>query len=89
MRISVIAVTVARDRHHPFDRLPRQRKPQPVAVLQQLSAVMPNRPPVDFRVPSRYRCGAMNVVKATRQFEEWLGHRTDLVKKICASNTPA
>jgi Uncharacterized protein conserved in bacteria (DUF2252) len=23
----------------------------------------------------------MNVVKATRQFEEWLGHRTDLVKK--------
>jgi Uncharacterized protein conserved in bacteria (DUF2252) len=23
----------------------------------------------------------MNVVKATRQFEEWLGHRTDLVKR--------
>ena len=23
----------------------------------------------------------MNVVKATRQFEDWLGHRTDLVKK--------
>src|SRR5260370_12892695 len=23
----------------------------------------------------------MNVVKATRQFEAWLGHRTDLVKK--------
>ena len=23
----------------------------------------------------------MNVVKATRAFEEWLGHRTDLVKK--------
>ncbi len=23
----------------------------------------------------------MNVVKATRQFEEWLGHRTDIVKK--------
>ena len=25
--------------------------------------------------------GAMNVVKATRQFEQWLGHRTDLVNK--------
>ena len=24
---------------------------------------------------------AMNIVKATRQFEDWLGHRTDLVKK--------
>ena len=24
---------------------------------------------------------AMNVVKATRHFEDWLGHRTDLVKK--------
>ena len=23
----------------------------------------------------------MNIVKATRQFEEWLGHRTDIVKK--------
>ena len=23
----------------------------------------------------------MNVVKATRHFEEWLGHRTDLVTK--------
>lgn len=23
----------------------------------------------------------MNVVKATRQFEEWLGRRTDLIKK--------
>src|ERR1700756_4436236 len=23
----------------------------------------------------------MNVVKATRQFEEWLGHRTDIIKK--------
>ena len=23
----------------------------------------------------------MNVVKATRQFEDWLGHRTNLVKK--------
>src|SRR5262252_4127383 len=23
----------------------------------------------------------MNVVKATRQFEQWLGHRTDLIKK--------
>ena len=23
----------------------------------------------------------MNIVKATRQFEDWLGHRTDLVKK--------
>ncbi len=25
--------------------------------------------------------GAMNIVKATRQFEDWLGHRTDIVKK--------
>jgi Uncharacterized protein conserved in bacteria (DUF2252) len=25
--------------------------------------------------------GAMNIVKATRHFEDWLGHRTDLVKK--------
>ena len=23
----------------------------------------------------------MNVVKATRQFEQWLGHRTDLIPK--------
>jgi hypothetical protein len=23
----------------------------------------------------------MNIVKATRQFEEWLAHRTDVVKK--------
>ena len=23
----------------------------------------------------------MNVVKATRLFEEWLGHRTDLIQK--------
>ena len=38
--------------------------------------------PVDFRslVPAIV-AGAMNIVKATRQFEEWLGHRTDLVKK--------
>src|SRR5579863_7568101 len=30
---------------------------------------------------SPYRWPAMNVVKATRQFEDWLGHRTDIVKK--------
>jgi hypothetical protein len=38
-------------------------------------------PPVDFRLPPRYRGRAMNIVKATRQFERWLGQRTDVVKK--------
>jgi hypothetical protein len=36
--------------------------------------------PVDFHSAQRYRCAAMNVVKATRQFEDWLGRRTDLVQ---------
>ncbi len=36
---------------------------------------------VDLDQFMAYRWPAMNVVKATRQFEDWLAHRTDLVKK--------
>jgi Uncharacterized protein conserved in bacteria (DUF2252) len=37
--------------------------------------------PVDFFEGRALSFGAMNVVKATRQFEEWLGSRTAIVKK--------
>jgi hypothetical protein len=36
---------------------------------------------VDFPPTTHYRFGPMNVVKATRQFEDWLAARTDIVKK--------
>jgi len=36
---------------------------------------------VDFSILSPLSSGAMNVVKGTRYFEEWLGHRTDLVNQ--------
>ena len=36
---------------------------------------------VDFARLSSYRWRAMNVVKATRQFEDWLGRHTDIVKR--------
>jgi hypothetical protein len=36
---------------------------------------------VDFHPASPLSFPAMNVVKATRRFEEWLGHRTNIVKK--------
>jgi hypothetical protein len=36
---------------------------------------------VDFRRLHRYCFDAMNIVKATRHFEDWLGHHTDIVKK--------
>ena len=38
-------------------------------------------PAVDFSIRSPLSSGAMNVVKGTRYFEEWLGHRTDLVNQ--------
>lgn len=43
--------------------------------------------PVDFS-PFRRYVPPMNVVKATRQFENWLGHRTDLVQKdLCLKHS--
>ena len=38
-------------------------------------------PPVDFPFAADYLWRAMNVVKATRQFEDWLGQHTDIVQK--------
>jgi Uncharacterized protein conserved in bacteria (DUF2252) len=36
---------------------------------------------VDFHPSPGYRSAVMNVVKATRHYEEWLGHRTNLIPK--------
>ena len=52
----------------------------PLRFLQRVGIPVPAAN-VDFPPCSHLLSGAMNVVKVTRQFEEWLGHRTDLVKK--------
>ena len=54
-----------------------QPRPRPVIVSARTLSLSP----VDLVPELAYRWPAMNVVKATRQFEDWLGRHTDLIKK--------
>ena len=59
----------------PYHRL---KHPRPGSVFNRRELSSPS---FDFGVIGAYCAAAMNVVKATRNYEEWLGNHTDLIEK--------